>query len=424
MKNLPTLLVIALLISCSTSQPSKAPAATGTPLTVEPPAVQGQSAWSIYDPDPVHPWNRVFRQLYQRTDVDGQEHGADELDPLLWFDTTYLLTGPSHRQTLQVLDEFLSADADDLVREPLKRAMFQRDLWAVFDWSSSQEEPYAMERKALQVRLAEIMKRVALSKGEILALTDNYALAVKSAAYPAVFQEDQPETIFLPSDLFQSGSDWVVVGREGGPTALTHTEAFPFFGRSVFFVFVRSPDGREGTLEFIDALNRVPNPVTPIGTQVALVRRMLLIDDQGERVLSPLVETVQLRHFGPSQSFYEFELDRKKLFDSQAGGLVPNDDLFMLFMGHGDVFENSMPEVQAAIPQICKACHFETSPSLNFGATQSIISYSREPFPLPGNARPVLFASTVEEEALTVIKWKQNHKTWSSLEVLWTGAIP
>jgi hypothetical protein len=387
------------------------------------PSSQIEHSWSVYDPDPDHPWNRVFRQLYRRTAAEGQEYGAGELDPLLWFDTTYLMTGPSHRQTLQVLDEFLSADADDLVRDSLKRAMFQRDLWAVLDWSSSLEEPYPMERKALQARLAEIMKRVALSKEEILALPDNYALAVKSAAYPAVFQEDQPESVFLPSGLFRPGSDWVVVGREGGPTAMTHTEAFPFFGRSVFFVFVRSPDGREGTLEFIDTLSSEPNPITPIGSQVALVRRMLLIDDQGELALSPLVETIQIRHFGPSQSFYEFELDRKKLFDSQAGGLVPNDDLFMLFMGHGDVFENPMPEVEAAIPQICKACHFETPPIINSGSTHSIISYSREPFPLPGNERPVLFSSTVEEVALTVIKWKQNHETWSSLEALWAGVI-
>lgn len=424
MKILPTLLVIALLISCSTSQPSKSPAATGTPLTDEPPPGQGQSAWSIYDPDPVHPWNRVFRQLYQRTDANGHEHGSGELDPLLWFDSNHLLTGDSHRQTLQVLDEFLSADAHTLIQDPLKRALFQRDLWAVFDWAASQEEPHAMERKVLQVRLAGIMKRVALSKAEIQALPNNYELALKSASYPAAFQEDQPETVFLPAGLFRSGSDWIVAGRKGGPAAMTHTEAFPFFGRSVFYVFVRSPNGREGTLEFIDALNRQPNPITPVGTQVALVRRMLLIDDRGELALSPLVETIQLRHFGPAQTFYELELDRRRLFDGEAGGLVPNDDLFMLFMGHGDVFENSLPELQVAIPRICKACHFESSSMLHSGATHSIISYSREPFPLSGNERPVLFASTTDEEAQTVMAWKQSHDTWRSLGMYWTQSTP
>ena len=413
MKHILALILIVLLAGCSTNQP------TLTESASPPLAVARDSFWSVYDADPDHPWNRVFRQLYRRTAAGGQEYGAGELDPLLWFDTTFLLTGASHPQVLQVLDEFLSAGAEDLIEDPLKRALFQHDLWAVFDWAASQTEPYAKERDALKARLAEIMKRVALSKEEILALPDNYELALNSAAYPSVFQEDQPEIPFLPADLFQPGSGWVVLGREGGPTALTHTEAFPFFGRSVFFVLVRSPDGREGTLDFIDALNREPNPVTPIGTQVALVRRMLLIDDRGELVLSPLLETIQLRHFGPAQSFYEFELDRRRLFGGEAGGLVPNNDLFMLFMSHGDVFENSIPELQVEIPQICKACHFETPPILHSGATHSIISYSREPFPLPGNARPVLFASSVAAEAETVMKWKQDHLTWRSLDALW-----
>jgi hypothetical protein len=411
-KSLLTLLIV-LLVSCRT------PSTTAIPHTTPRPSV-----WSVYDPDPDHPWNQVYRQLYRRTTKEGQEYGADELDPLLWFDTNYLLAGTSHLQTLRVLEEFLSTGAEDLIRDPLKRALFQRDLWAVFDWAAFQAEPYPRERDALKVRLVEIMKRVSLPKDEILSLPDHYALAVQSGMVPAVFQENSSGTAFLPVDLFRTESAWIPLGREGGAVAHTHTEAFPFFARSVFVVFVRSPDGREGTLEFIDSLNREPNPVTPVGSQVALVRRMLLIDDQGELVPSRLVETIQLRHFGPAQSFYEFELDRRKLFDGEAGGLVPNRDLFMLFMGHGDVFENPISEVQVAIPLICKACHFETSPSLHSGATQSIISYSREPFPLPGNARPVLFASTVEEEALTVIEWKRDHETWSSLKVLWTEAIP
>jgi len=39
--------------------------------------------WTIYDPDPEHPWNRVFGQFYRRIAKDGKEYGMDELDPLL-----------------------------------------------------------------------------------------------------------------------------------------------------------------------------------------------------------------------------------------------------------------------------------------------------------------------------------------------------
>lgn len=417
------MLLVVFLTGCGTNQPPRAHAGTATLPVVQPSPMK--SVWSIYDPDTDHIWNRVFRQLYQRTDTGGKEYGADELDPLLWLDTTHLLSADSHRQAVNVLDEFLSIHAENLIQDPLKRAMLQRDLWAVFDWAASQAEPYPAERETLKVRLAAIMKRVALPREEILSLPDNYALAVESRSYPAAFDADHLEEVFLPSNLFQPDSAWVPLGREGGPIAMTHTEAFPFFGRSVFLVFVRSPDEREATLDFIQSLNTEPHPLTAIGTEVALVRRMLLLDDQGELVLSPLVETVQVRHFRPVQAFYEFELDRKRLFDGVAGGLVPNNDLFMLFMGHGDVFNiPNIPDLRAAIPDICKACHFGDLPNPNAANTQTIISHSRLPFFLPDHARPILFATTPVNEAKTVIEWKQAHATWKALETLWQQTTP
>src|SRR5688572_22274510 len=172
-------------------------------------------------------WNRVFRQFYRRTTEKGGVYGSDELDPLLWFDTTYLLEGNSHEQAIQVLDEFLRSHAENLIGDPLKRAMFQRDLWAVFDWLAWQAEPYRSQRQVLMTRLAQIMKNIALSKEEIESLPDNYAHAIESKSYPVEFQADSPDAGFLPVDIFQPDSDWVAVGREGGPIAMTHTEAFP-----------------------------------------------------------------------------------------------------------------------------------------------------------------------------------------------------
>jgi hypothetical protein len=180
-----------------------------------------------------------------------------------------------------------------------------------------------------------------------------------------------------------------------------------------------------GTLDFIESLNTEPNPKTTIGSEVALVRRMLLIDDQGEPTLSPLIETIQIRHFSPPQTFHEFELNRARLFDGLAGGLELKTDLFMLFMSHGDVFENlDIPELKATIPEICTACHFEYPPIPNSGNTRSIISYSRQPISLPDNGQPILFPTTSAAEAQTVIQWKLNHETWQTLEVLWNQASP
>jgi len=424
-KNIIITLVIISLLSCRSNLPSKHPDITATAQVNEADLTEDKPAWSVYDPDPDHLWNRLFHQLYRRTSADGNEYGEDELDPLLWFDTTYLLNGISHQQAIQVLDEYLSAHAENLIRDPLKRAMFQHDMWAVFDWLASQPEPYPSERQALAPRLAQIIRRVALSKAEILSLPDNYALAVEANTFPGDVPVDHPESAFLPSDIFQPDSAWILMGREGGPIAMTHTESFPFFGRSVFLVFVRSPNGRTATLDFINALNTDPSHALTIGLDVALVRRMLLIDDQGELVLSPLVETVQLRHFSPAQNFHEFELNRARLFDGLAGGLVLNTDLFLLFMSHGDVFEISdLPALKTTIPHICKGCHFENPPLPNPGNTQSIISYARFNFPLPDNGKPILFATTWADEAQAVIEWKLNHETWQSLETLWNQANP
>jgi hypothetical protein len=416
--------LIILVVRCTSDLPISSPSMPATAQASEVDPAPTVSAWSVYDPDADHPWNRVFRALYRRTAANGAEYGSDELDPLLWLDTTQLLDGPSHQQAVQVLDEFLATQAEQLIRDPLKRAMFQRDLWAVFDWLAAQAEPFPSERRALETRLVQIIKRVALPKADILSLPDNYALAVRSNLFPARVQADHPEAAFLPSDLFQPESAWVPMGREGGPIAITHTQAFPFFGRSVFLVYVRSPRGRVGTLDFIQSLITEPDPVTAIDSEVALVRRMLLIDEQGMPVLSPLLETIQIRHFNPEQHFHEFELSRAGLLEGSTGGLVLKDHLFMLFMGHGDVFQNSIPELRATIPEICKACHSEYPPIFNSGNTRSIISYSRQNFSLPDNRQLALFPTTLDAEAQTVITWKRNHATWKSLEALWDPANP
>ena len=418
-RNILLACLLLVITGCNTNpQPVSTP--TKAALVPESSPTPTPSVWSIYDADPEHPWNRVFRQLYRRVAADGREYGWDELDPLLWFDTDYLLEGDSHRQVLNVLDEFLSSHAENRVTDPLKRAMFQRDLWAVFDWSASQTEPHPAERRALQIRLAQIIRRVALSKEQIDSLPDNYALEIHSQTFLAVAPPNDLDAAFLPPDLLQADSAWVPMGREGGPIAMTHTEGFPFYGHSAFLVFVRNPEGRAATLEFIQSLNTERTPVTPVGTEVALLRRMLLIDDEGNLILSPLVETIQIRHFNPEQHFHEFELDRSRLLRGVADSLVSKNDLFLLFMSHGDVFENpDISELRATIPAICKACHSEYPPIYNSGNTHSIISYSRDRFPLPDQTQPVLHPTTWEDEADLVITWKRSHVTGRTLESFW-----
>src|SRR5207248_8454373 len=55
--------------------------ATPTPTRVPTPM---PLRWDVYDRDPLHPWNRLFRALYGRFTADVHEYGRDSLDPLRW----------------------------------------------------------------------------------------------------------------------------------------------------------------------------------------------------------------------------------------------------------------------------------------------------------------------------------------------------
>ena len=74
---------------------------------------------AVYDADPEHLWNRLYAALYVRTMDDGQSHGQDELDPLLWENSTYLLTEPRYQQVLGLLNEFLDRRGETLIAHPL-----------------------------------------------------------------------------------------------------------------------------------------------------------------------------------------------------------------------------------------------------------------------------------------------------------------
>jgi len=127
----------------------------------------------LYDPDPNHIWNRVHRHFHVRVTADGREVGEDELDPLLWLSTKYLVTGSSHKRAIELLDEFLRTRAERLVSDPVKRAVFQHDLWKVFDWLAIPGGERDAARRALGSRLAKVMRRVALTRDQIERLPDN-----------------------------------------------------------------------------------------------------------------------------------------------------------------------------------------------------------------------------------------------------------
>jgi hypothetical protein len=418
---------------------------------------QTNGAAGLYDPRPDHIWNRLHAVLYLRTDSRGRSWGGDELDPLLWIRTNHLLTGPSHQAALAVLDEFLATAAEQKIRSPLARAILQRDLWAVFDWCVSRSDEHPAEARELESRLAQIMRRVALSAEEVQALPENYSAAVHSHALAVRYDPVERETPFLPPDLFDPKGPWACIGLPyGEPLAVSHT--YFVRGRSSFLVFLHLPDGREATLDYLHKLRDAPHlwrlnpdyrpgtpldevvpaadlPQFPAGTQLALVRRLILVNSRGELMPAPITESLQIRVYRSieddmynrryTQDGFEFRLSREKLLRSQSGGLYAldrNSKEFPLFMSHGfDEFEKPMepgPIEDHLRPALlfCGSCH-QRNPQM--AGIYSVLSYA-ESFSRGEYQRPVRMDEISPEDAARfTVDWKRGRYDWGLLAGLW-----
>jgi hypothetical protein len=421
---------------------------------------------AIYDRDPHHLWNRLYATLYVRTGKDGKEYGNDELDPFLWPDSKYLLTEPRFRQVIAVLDEFKGKNGAKPIGDPLKKAMFQRDLWAIFDWLADAEAEHQTEkshRRELRKRLARIIGQVALSAEGIRGLPDNYAVALGGKIFPPKHDPSDPQKAFLPPDLLATDGPWVLLGVRG--VLLTAPSHMQFFGgRSAFFVLMNLPQGRKATLDYLQKLRSFPNPLMPrpadrggpgpplpilnpdlpqfpVGTQVALVREMMLIDNQGTITPTRLVEDIQFRVFRDiptkvnvplerfddlysNQDFYEFQLRRKDLFSERAGGLHPvqpqeEESAYHLFLGSLAVVRDPLeaPAAQrssgrSVILRSCTHCH--GGPHVSGGpGIHSLRSYRRD-FSQP----PDLVDASRRWEEEAAVRSKRQHYSWGLLQGL------
>jgi hypothetical protein len=413
--------------------------------------------WTLYDANPNQIWNRLYRTLYRRESRDGHEYGYDELDPLLWGTTKYLLTDPDNRLALTVLDEFLSTHGAKAVDEPLKRAILQRDLWAIFDWTTECLEcvqPSANTAAAklnLQTRLVEVIKRLALSPDQITALPDTYKQAVDANAFAKSYDSNKRDQPFLPPDLFDPNGPWVAFSIRGGDL-IAPEHAGAFSGRSVFSIFMRLPGGRAATLDYLKTLaafrnpwlidpvsqRPLPNPDLPqfpAGTQLALVRRMVVIDANGDFRPTNIIEDVQIRvhrtiptsipealnldrnEARAALDVYELKLSRVKLFGREAGGLhslTKTDTEFPLFRSHDiELFEKKFDRLDRMLRvslEACAGCHFRPG-------VHSVLSRGQR-VAMPDNSE-LLPAWDANYEASNTKWWKGRQFNWGLLQGLW-----
>jgi hypothetical protein len=418
---------------------------------------------TIYDPDPHHLWNRLNESLFVRNARGGERFGLDELDILYWRTTTHLLSGSSHHKALAVLDEFINTHGERLVRDPLKRAWFQRDLWELFDWATeaAEESDEIGASQALQSRLAVVLRRVALTTNEISSLPDNYS---------------QSACENLPRSLFETNGDWLLV-HDQNDSLTTPTHVSSFGGHSAFTVHLRVSGGHSAGRDYLHGLRSFARtnhlwvyqtnnfsrfmtnepaevlelnpaiPQFPTNTDWALVRRMLLIDTAGNIRATPFVESIQVRHYlslappryvtvtnadghrapvqVPQQRFYEFQFDRRDGGRLREIGQHERGFTFVHFMGKGiDLFDvDSKSEsgrqpgppnrLQSGVLDTCTQCH--TGPGIF-----SVNSYTRSLSFSMSSQRPAnLYEDETDRDTNEAIFWKQRQFDWGLLRGLW-----
>jgi hypothetical protein len=312
-----------------------------------------------------------------------------------------------------------------------------------------------VERQELQLRLAEVLRRLAMTSEQIKSLPDNYAEAIAAGEFAKEYDPAHRDRAFLPPDLLQAHGSWVCIQGDGAPVAQEHVGFVS--GRSRFLVFVRLPQGREATLEYFQTLWNVADlwtpseiemqigrlnpqlPQFPVGTQVALVRQMMLFDRDGELVPAPITESVEIRVYraipvrsiqfnGPGewaaarteQDFYEIRLGPERLFAGQAGGLQAvghGSKELAVFQTQGvDPFEQSAQPISlngdAPILERCAHCH--SAPGIN-----SIVSRRQLIKPNPPQRDPEAPYNARWWETQNTLDWKANRYDWGLLNGYW-----
>ena len=241
---------------------------------------------------------------------------------------------------------------------------------------------------------------------------------------------------------------------------------FNFSGRSVFLVFVRLPEGRQATLDYFQTLWNFPQPWVPgpppvaadqsqenpdlpsfpPGTQMALVRQMMLFDNQGNLAVSPITESVQIRVYreitaarssmtcpaaakspDSGQDFFEIRISRPLLFSGRQGGLraTTRDEIelptFQTIGGirlanppnrHGSTRRRFRPSCS------CVSIAILAEGINSFNSLDSLLKPSR----LQQETRDVNYGPRYWSES-NALWWKENRYDWGLLNGYWK-AVP
>ena len=269
--------------------------------------------------------------------------------------------------------------------------------------------------------------------------------AMDAGVIPKAVDPANPNAAYLTPEIRRENSAWVGIETHGGTvTASEHNERTG--GRYAFAVLLRMPEGRNAAINFIQKLgatpleelqrafsgrptprgtpgSRAPAPVMPkveAGTQFAILRQMMVIDNTGHLVGTPITLSVEVRTFGPElqESFADFYVQRRLLLAGKAGGMVrrgpleaANSDEFFNFEGLPVDSPAGGPRPTPVL-QSCLRCH---------GLNPSV-------FPTLFNVLP--YPSQIDTQSSPLPEFKQtaafksHRQEWGQLNQYWPNLVP
>jgi hypothetical protein len=385
---------------------------------------------AIYDANRDHPWNRLSAALHTDAPLDFEAPGTYE---------ARVLTGEHYEMALKALDDFLKHHSEKSIKSPIKRAILQSELWATFDQVSDAAGGMQDARREISRRCAAIIKRLALSDAEIAGLPDNYAITVASKEFPHAYDPAHPEKIFLPDDLLVDEPPWIMLSASATeilqPAAIQHVKATQ--GRAVFYAVLRLPAGRQATLAYLKKLAEFPQPYAwnetyklypyarsavkvnpdlpqfPPGTQAALIRRMVLTNSNGELVVTPITESVQIRVYAKDPHEVRFESPDAQYFHEMT--LAAEG----LFLGNGGlrVTKGEPPSRRLTFARAtlfsqrshCSSCH-------GGAGVLALNTYTHAFGTLPNT--PWFEPTSATRQDTNTLNWKKRDYTWGLLSAL------
>ncbi len=422
----------------------------------------------LYDTDREHLWNRMFSAFYIRPRAlparDGQPamtrfEGGDVIEFLAWGKTEYWSGADVFEKVNPLLDEFLQRSGETLLSDPLKRAVFQHDFWAVYDHLIDQNIKRSADRETrarrdvLCRKLATCIQRLALTAAEVAKLPDTYTLALQSGAF-VPRHGFVAERNYLPPGLLTQPEEWVEVDfhqpnlHEDISDRFVTLHAQSLQGRSYYRIFYRFPQGRPQLVEYLKSLNeagidwkqaandgfvrlRKDAPPIPVGTEVVLLQLMMTINDQLQPVPTKIVESFQFRVFrnidgtsepptntGVGINVLDYRLKRHLLFDRQrSGGLEREPEGLPQYRVAIDGLKATAPDWgfadKSVLFQQCVDCHM--SRRLERLGVASIPSIIHSGGFDAGAQMGVVHPLTPVESGLTgqrVAKYKSRHETF------------